>query len=1292
MYGTPTYGVNDTLFVVGQFAFGSGTSYANATSTLWVYDLTAGDMVPVAIPTGMQTVQTPGTGLSGNASLASFVFYSTPSGTSNRLGANGVQVDELRVGSTWSDIIGLQSLYWDIDGFTAGAGGANPSGTWDSSTTNWSGSSAGSVATQAWIDNFGAVFSAGSNATGAYTITVSGTQSAASVTFEDGTPTLTGGTLNLSGGLVSANTGVTATIASDITGSAGLNKTGNGVVVLSGTNTYGSSTTVSAGTLQFGKTFAMPASGDVTVNAGSTLAVSAGGTDEWTNSTDDSVGGTIASVIKGRGGQGTADQIAWTDGSILGIDTSNAGGTMTYTGVIGDFRTDSGTTNNVGVATLGTGTLALSNANTYSGGTFLGGGVLEVSSDGNLGDAAGSITFRGTSTLRFTSSISTSRNVTVSAVGTVDTPVSTDSTLSGVISGTSTLIKSGSGTLRITAANTLTGSMRSSAGTLMLMNDHALQNAALDMNGADTGSVIFDNSLTSITLGGLTGSRNFSANSAASLTVGNNNKTAGPYSGVLGGTGSLTKIGTGTQTISGNNTYSGGTNINAGTLQFGQTIAMPASGNVTVGSTLAVNVGGAGEWANSTDDTVGGTIASIIKGRGGRGTANQVSWSPGSSLGIDTTNAGGTLTYSGTIGGFRSVTVSGDYNHDSKVDAADYVVWRKSDGSQSGYDTWRANFGATATGTTNNVGLTKLGAGTLELTGTNTYTGPTTIGVGTAANQSILLNGTSTALDPNTLVTFASNANPENRWELHDSVGNPVDATVRGLSGGGLNSGTGTSFVDATNLVLGLSTLTLNVPTGESYTYNGYVNADYDIFSDVHGTIIKNGNGEMDFNRNNGTSGFDGEFVINAGTIGIGDNQVFGATASATARLTINGGTLKDTIVGTSLNTTVKDVRIGGDFSFEINGGSDTQFNGDGGQMTITLQADNPTITVIPGTGASSGNLIFAGDILNGSGATDRGFTKAGAGNLTLGGPNSDYRGQTTILAGSLRVRYQTNSKNIGWTRLGDGNGRVNLSGGTLEYNGSAPTNSPRTFTLTNPVRVTANSQIAYDSTTTGLTGTTDPGGVVFEFNSNSIDTTGGTLTLVHLGSSQGITFRPTFSGSDFTYTGPVVIDNGGGSRKTVMQSTNTSGVQTWSGDISGTGSFLRDGVGETILSGNNSYAGDTTVLAGLLSITHPYLASSADVQLSTGGKLDLNFTGTDTIDQLFFDGVATSLTGTWGSTSSGATHQDDSFFSGMGMLMVTNPAGSGSSLESASVPEPGALSLMMFAIGSALAFRRRRT
>ena len=42
------------------------------------------------------------------------------------------------------------------------------------------------------------------------------------------------------------------------------------------------------------------------------------------------------------------------------------------------------------------------------------------------------------------------------------------------------------------------------------------------------------------------------------------------------------------------------------------------------------------------------------------------------------------------------VRLPGDYNHNGTVDAADYVLWRKSDGTQTGYNTWRANFGRTA--------------------------------------------------------------------------------------------------------------------------------------------------------------------------------------------------------------------------------------------------------------------------------------------------------------------------------------------------------------------------------------------------------------------------------------------------------------------------------------------------------------------------------------------------------------------------------------------------------------------
>ena len=87
------------------------------------------------------------------------------------------------------------SYYWDTDAATAGAGGAGtPNGTWASGGTTWSPSSAGTVAPPAYTtlaadDLF---FAAGTTATGAYTINLVTPQSAKSLTFEEGTVTISG--------------------------------------------------------------------------------------------------------------------------------------------------------------------------------------------------------------------------------------------------------------------------------------------------------------------------------------------------------------------------------------------------------------------------------------------------------------------------------------------------------------------------------------------------------------------------------------------------------------------------------------------------------------------------------------------------------------------------------------------------------------------------------------------------------------------------------------------------------------------------------------------------------------------------------------------------------------------------------------------------------------------------------------------------------------------------------------------------------------------------------------------
>jgi fibronectin-binding autotransporter adhesin len=96
-----------------------------------------------------------------------------------------------------------------------------------------------------------------------------------------------------------------------------------------------------------------------------------------------------------------------------------------------------------------------------------------------------------------------------------------------------------------------------------------------------------------------------------------------------------------------------------------------------------------------------------------------------------------------------------------------------------------------------------------------------------------------------------------------------------------------------------------------------------------------------------------------------------------------------------------------------------------------------------------------------------------------------------------------------------------------------------------------------------------------------------------------------------------------------------------------------KSGAGKWILTGNNTYTGDTSVEAGTLSITNSFLANTADVRMSTGAVFDLNFVGTDVIGELFFNGVAQAV-GTWGAIGNVAATFQSAFFTSTGLLQVS--------------------------------------
>src|SRR5205823_2666571 len=114
---------------------------------------------------------------------------------------------------------------------------------------------------------------------------------------------------------------------------------------------------------------------------------------------------------------------------------------------------------------------------------------------------------------------------------------------------------------------------------------------------------------------------------------------------------------------------------------------------------------------------------------------------------------------------------------------------------------------------------------------------------------------------------------------------------------------------------------------------------------------------------------------------------------------------------------------------------------------------------------------------------------------------------------------------------------------------------------VANPIDLTADSAI----TTTSTAATVD-----LNFTGNTIGGSAGTLTFRNDAASGTGVFQPRFSGSGFDFTRPIAITNGSfGTTK--LMSFNTTGIQTFSGIISGTGSFNRGGTGgDTVFTANN--------------------------------------------------------------------------------------------------------------------------
>lgn len=364
------------------------------------------------------------------------------------------------------------------------------------------------------------------------------------------------------GGLSLDSNGFDVTAASPWTGTGGLTKLGLGTATLTGANSYSGGTTISAGTLQIGNGGTSGSvAGDITDNAGLTF-----------NRSDTQ---TYAGIVSGSGTltqAGTGATVLTGNNTYAGGTTINAGALQLGNGgttgaIVGNVvdnamlvlnRSDNyqfnGAISGAGaLQQVGTGTTVLTASSTYTGGTTISAGTLQVGNGGTTGAIVGDLIDNGT--------LSFNRGDSY--------------TFTGTISGNGAVKQIGTGTTTLTADDTYTGLSTISAGVLQLGN------------GGTTGSIVgnvLDNSVLTF-------------NRSGSLT----------YGGAITGTGAINMQGGGTLTLTGVSNVSGATTIAGANLRL-ENGGKLTSGTLISTSTQTITVSGAGsELDTSTGNMVLGS-------------------------------------------------------------------------------------------------------------------------------------------------------------------------------------------------------------------------------------------------------------------------------------------------------------------------------------------------------------------------------------------------------------------------------------------------------------------------------------------------------------------------------------------------------------------------------------------------------------------------------------------------------------------------------------------------------------
>ena len=849
------------------------------------------------------------------------------------------------------------------------------------------------------------------------------------------------------------------------------------------------------------------------------------------------------------------------DGGLTGSVTGNIRNNAALVFDRGNEVLHAGVISGVGTVTKqGAGTLTLTGNNTYIGLTSVDAGTLRIGGGGTTGVVAGDIANQAT--LVF------DRGDTA--------------TYAGVISGEGAMIKKGTNTLILTGDNTYTGPTTIEGGALRIGNGGATGSLAGDI--ANAGTLVFDrgNALT--------------------------------YTGVISGPGAVSKIGADAVNLAGANTYDGDTTVGAGTLEFGRAIgaANTLGGGITVagGATLAIHTPATVDMAGAAVLNDGASL-SITMARAAEGEPPE-SWRVKAvTIGNGVTfNLSGVAAASATDTALFSATdgvIEGDFARvfiGGKADDGDAAApgvlitdfltlrTRKSDDGRSYLASYQLSWfdtparahgtfllgadeefdvGATlrrmrANGDWDGNSLTKRGAGTLILSGDNSYFGLTTVEAGTLR---VGYGGG----------TGSVNGDIVNRGEVVFDRGNGL--TYPGvISGDGVvtQAGSGTLTLTGANTYSGGTRIlgsTLRIGDGGA---TGSVAGD--IFNDGGQLFFARGDDVTYDGVISGTGSvfkgytFDDGVQYGAGTLTLtGDHTYTGRTTVIAGTLRIGDGGATGSLAGNVLNSAalVFDRADAASYAGIISGvGTVTKR----GTNTLTLTGEN----------THSGQTLVEGGVLR---LGDGGLTGSVAGPVLLSGDAALHfdHGRTwrdtydNVISGSGSVTLTNGMLILTGDNTYTGGTRISNPDSTLfvGYNGTSGSVAGNIVNDGGKLFFVRSDDATYEGVISGT------GEVYKGYTVNASPRGDGTLTL---------TGDHTYTGRTALVAGTLRLGDGGVSGSIAGNILNNAALAfdrsdpvTYAGVISGGGRVAKDGDNVLTLTGGNTYTGVTTINAGTLRI-----------------------------------------------------------------------------------------------------------